>query len=80
MQTIDEFLESIFGTMAILAISIAVVLAIVVLVLIEISWIVRLWTNLSKHWNRTLSRVAQESGESKDLEINKSLTSTRSRQ
>lgn len=71
MQAMEKYFESIFGTMAILAISIAVILAIVVLVLIEIRWVMRLWADLSKHWRRSLDRVPQERRESQESGIRK---------
>jgi hypothetical protein len=71
MQAMEESLESIFGTMAILAISIAVVLAIVGIVLFEICWVVRLWTDLSKHWHRSPNRVPLERRESQEAGLNK---------
>jgi hypothetical protein len=59
MQFQDTF-ETIFGTMAIFAASIAVVLAIVALVLIEACWIIKLWGELSRRWKGSLHQIGQD--------------------
>ena len=60
MEATQEALQSIFGTVAIFAISIAVVLAIIAVVLIEICWVLRLCTEVNRRWKVSIHHVGEE--------------------
>ena len=62
MEATQEALQSIFGTVAIFTISIAVVLAIIAIVLIEICWVLRLCKELNRRWKGSIHHAGEEDG------------------
>jgi hypothetical protein len=62
MEAIQEDLQSIFGTVAIFVISIAVVLAIIAVVLLEICWVLRLCSELHRRWKARFRQIGDQDG------------------
>ena len=59
MGAIEDILQSVFGTVIIFAISIAVILAIVAFVLLEACWVLRLFAELDRRFRTSPRRTAK---------------------
>ena len=62
MEAIQEDFQSIFGTVAIFVISIAVVLAIIAVVLLEVCWVLGLCAEVNRRWKASLRQVGEHDG------------------
>jgi hypothetical protein len=60
METVQQDFQSLFGTVAIFFISIAIVLALVGFVLVEMCWVLKLYAEFNRRWKRSLQRMAEE--------------------
>jgi hypothetical protein len=58
----DE-IQAILGDLMLVAVAIAMILGLVILVLLEARWILRLWVALHRRWRTALQRLRDETGD-----------------
>ena len=52
-----EDIQAILGAVALMIVSLAVILALIIFVLVEARWAIRLWVELYRRWERSIHEL-----------------------